>query len=164
MSEDQIRAELSEMRVLIREGHAELVTMIRQANSEVLISVQARNNELKEDNTKRNSDLKKDNERINTDLRSTVIWIVGLFIVISLSFTSYVAVDHYAFKSNARETLIQQQKDLTEVATDFGTVLKITSPAHYNCLGFLDMVDKYFPSRGVSPNEELKMLLKQPNP
>lgn len=100
MSEDQIRSELSEIRALQRESHAEITELINRNND-------------------------------------TAKWIFGGFAVACLTFAGWIALNHMELK--------QEHKTLQ---SDFGTVIKITQPLHQNCIGYEELVNKYYPSRG----------------
>ena len=122
MSEDQIHYELSVIRTLINESNADLTQQIRESNSATLLSVQARNNELKKDVQGQTNIVK---------------WMIGLLITILMTVGGWLIMDHLCLKD-----------DHKELKTDFGTVLKITSPDNHDFLGYDELMQKYFPIRG----------------
>mgnify|MGYP001176774338 CR=1 FL=1 len=122
MSEDQIHYELSIIRTLISESNADLSQQIRLTHDNTLESVDVKN-------AKQTGEINK--------MVDGVKWLIGILIVILLGFGSWLAIDHLTLKADHRE-----------LKTDFGTVLKVTSPDHDSCIGFKEMVDKYFPPRG----------------
>jgi len=67
----------------------------------------------------------------------TIKWMIGLLIIVLVAFGGWLAIDHL--------TLKQDHKDLK---TDFGTVLMLTSPDNHQFLGYDELLNKYFPSRG----------------
>jgi hypothetical protein len=125
MSEDQLRAELNIIRELITESNADLSQAIRVANSDTLISVQARNNELK-----------RDVKDMTDGMKDMFKWTMGIILVSFMSFGGWLATDHLSLKAEHKE-----------LKNDFGTVLKVTSTAHEDAIGFEEIMDKYFPAK-----------------
>lgn len=115
MSEDQIRAELAEIRALVREGHAETILEMKDLKKEIIEDVDKRNSEM----------------------RNGMYWMIGIFVTFVITFSSWIAADHLNLKKE-HETL----------KTDFGLVLLSTASSHKDAIGYRDILDKYFPSRG----------------
>jgi hypothetical protein len=134
MSEDQLHNEIERVRenqeiirLLINESNADLSQQIRVANEKTLELV------------------KHDNKQIEENVRGMIKsafgifqWIMGMFLVLVLGFGGWLALDHLTLKSEHKE-----------LKSDFGMVLKSTAADHSDCVGFQELVDKYFPSRGT---------------
>lgn len=131
MSEDQIRTELAELRAIQRESHYELVELMGKIKDEILSDVKDYNETLKEEVDERNK-LQLSNFR----------WLIGILIVPMLGFFSWLAIDHLDLKEKHKE-----------LKTDFGTVLRTTQFLHQDAVGYNEIVDKYFPSRGATLNK-----------
>jgi len=123
---ENIRQNYNVIRELIAESNADLSQQIRLANEHTVASVKA-DNEKTEENVK---------EQIKSAF-GFFQWAIGIFVVLVLGFGGWLSLDHLKLK--------EEHKSLS---SDFGMVLKITSKDHENCIGFLDLVDKYFPARG----------------
>jgi len=81
MSEDQIRVELSEIRTLQRESHAELSALITQLKDDVVAEVDERNRQS----------------------LSNFRWLIGLILVPILGMFSWIAIDHLDLKEKHKE-------------------------------------------------------------
>jgi hypothetical protein len=126
MSEDQIHAELSIIRTLINESNSDLSQQIQESQEKTLKSVDTKNCNLKDDVEK---------------MIDGVKWMIGILIVVILSFGGWLAIDHLNLKA-----------DYIDTRTDIGIILKITSPDNDRFIGFQELMEKYYPgkSRGVS--------------
>lgn len=128
MSEDQIRTELQQIRVLIRESNADLNQQIRINHESTLEQV----------------------EKKNGEIVNMLKWFCGILFALLMSFGGWLAVDHLTFKNKTETELHGMKADHKELKNDFGIILRTTEIDHKNCVGFDEMVNKYFPSRGAT--------------
>lgn len=124
MSEDQIRAELSEIRAIQRESHYEIIGKVEQFRDEIINSVREYNKELREETDKK--------QRQHT---ASFRWMVALLFVPLLGLFSWFALGSLDTKD--------EQKELK---ADFGSHLLSTYDPQI--LGADKLLNKYYPTRG----------------
>lgn len=126
MSEDQIRTELAEIRRVQRESQNEIMALFKGLKDEIIESVKEHNDCLKDEVEER-----------NRNSTSSFRWTMGLLFTVYFGVFAWLAKDHLALK-----------EDHKELKTDFGIELRATASQHIEAIGFDDLMNKYFPTRG----------------